>query len=252
MKSLGLIGYPLEHSFSEHHFLEKFTNEGINDAIYQNYPLESLDGLRDLIEREPDLLGLNVTIPYKTQVLPLLDAIDPIAEKIGAVNTINIIRDEDDPTDYTLTGFNTDAHGFKESLTPLLGEQHKEAIVLGTGGAALAVTYVLKELGIPFLQLSRNPKSELEMSYDFIDRGIVEMSKLIVNTTPVGMFPELDACPALPLDGITTEHLVYDLIYNPKETLLLKKCKSSGAATKNGQKMLELQAEKSWTIWNQQ
>jgi len=119
MRSLGLIGYPLEHSFSEHHFLEKFTNEGIDDAIYQNYPLESLDGLRDLIEREPDLVGLNVTIPYKTQVLPLLDAIDPIAEKIGAVNTINIIRDEDDPTDYTLTGFNTDAHGFKESLHPI-------------------------------------------------------------------------------------------------------------------------------------
>lgn len=250
MKTFGLIGFPLDHSFSEHYFLEKFARIGIDDTIYQNFPLEHLDGLRELIEFEPHLKGLNVTIPHKKGVLPLLDAVDPIAEQIGAVNTINIIRDEDDPTDYTLTGYNTDAHGFKESLTPLLGEQHKEAIVLGTGGAALAVTHVLKELGIPFLQLSRNPKSELEMSYDFIDRGIMEMSKLIVNTTPVGMFPDVDACPALSLDGITSEHLVYDLIYNPEETLLLKKCKSSGAATKNGQEMLELQAEKSWTIWN--
>ena len=251
MISLGLIGYPLEHSFSEHHFLEKFTNEGIDDAIYQNYPLESLDGLRDLIEREPDLVGLNVTIPYKTQVLPLLDAIDPIAEKIGAVNTINIIRDEDDPTDYTLTGFNTDVHGFRESLKPLLSDQHKEAIVLGTGGASLAVTHVLKELGIPFMQLSRDPKSELEMSYDFMDKGIVEMSKLIINTTPVGMYPDVAEAPEIPYDGITAEHLVYDLIYNPEETQLLQRSLKKGAATKNGQEMLELQAEASWEIWNQ-
>ena len=250
MRTFGLIGYPLDHSFSEEYFLDKFSKEAIDDAIYQNYPLESIDELRDLIEFEPDLVGLNITIPYKTAVLPLLDAIDPMAKSIGAVNTIKIERDEEDPSEYTLTGYNTDAHGFKESLSPLLEENHKEAIVFGTGGASLAVTHVLKELGIPFLQLSRDPQSELQMSYDFIEPAIIEISKLLINTTPVGMYPNVDEAPKIPFEGITSDHLVYDLIYNPEETLLLKESKARGAQTKNGQQMLELQAEKSWEIWN--
>ena len=252
MRAFGLIGHPLEHSFSEQYFLDKFSREGINDAVYQNYPLESLEGLRDLIEFETNLLGLNVTIPYKTEILPLLDSIDPAAERIGAVNTVKIEREEGDPHVYELTGYNSDVHGFRESLKPLLGEQHTEALVLGTGGASLAVIHVLKELGIRFLQLSRNPKSELEISYDLVDEGIIEMSKLIINTTPVGMYPDLDNCPDIPIQGITTDHLVYDLIYNPEETALLRKSKAKGATIKNGQEMLELQAERSWEMWHTQ
>ena len=250
MRAFGLIGHPLEHSFSEQYFLDKFSREGINDAVYQNYPLESLEGLRDLIGFESNLLGLNVTIPYKTEILPLLDSIDPAAERIGAVNTVKIEREEEDPSSFTLNGYNSDTHGFRESLKPLLGEQHTKALVLGTGGASLAVIHVLKELGIRFLQLSRTPKSELEMSYDLVDEGIIEMSKLIINTTPVGMYPDLDNCPDIPIQGITADHLVYDLIYNPEETVLLKKSKAKGATIKNGQEMLELQAERSWEIWN--
>jgi len=250
MKSFGLVGYPLDHSFSEHYFLEKFTKEGIHDAIYQNYPLENLQGLRELIEFEPNLVGLNITIPYKTEILPLLDLIDPTAEQIGAVNTVKIERDEDDPYASVLTGYNSDVHGFMESLKPLLGSQHKEALVLGTGGASLAVVHVLKELGIRFLLMAREPKNEFEMSYDFLDEAMVHQSKLIINTTPVGMFPEVDAIPNIPIEGITPDHLVYDLIYNPEETLLLKKSKAQGATIKNGLEMLELQAEKSWEIWN--
>jgi len=250
LRAFGLIGHPLEHSFSEQYFLDKFSREGINDAVYQNYPLESLEGLRDLIGFESNLLGLNVTIPYKTEILPLLDSIDPAAERIGAVNTVKIEREEEDPSSFTLNGYNSDTHGFRESLKPLLGEQHTKALVLGTGGASLAVIHVLKELGIRFLQLSRTPKSELEMSYDLVDEGIIEMSKLIINTTPVGMYPDLDNCPDIPIQGITADHLVYDLIYNPEETVLLKKSKAKGATIKNGQEMLELQAERSWEIWN--
>ena len=250
MRIFGLIGYPLEHSFSEQYFLDKFSMEGIGDATYQNFPLEHLEELRDLLEFETSLIGLNVTIPYKTKILSLLDTIDPIAKRIGAVNTIRIERDDDDSSSYTLTGYNSDVHGFRESLKPLLGKQHTEALVLGTGGASLAVIYVLQELGIRFTQLSRDPQSEYQLSYDLIDEHVVSQTKLIINTTPVGMYPDTDAVPEIPLEGITYDHLVYDLIYNPEETLLLKKSKAEGATTKNGLEMLELQADKSWEIWN--
>ena len=251
MRTYGLIGYPLDHSFSKHHFTQKFANEGIDDTIYKNYPLGDLSELRSLIESEINLCGLNVTIPHKTKILHLLDEIDPLAELIGAVNTVRIERADGDPAKFVLTGYNTDVYGFRESLTPLLNSQHQEALILGTGGSSLEVKHVLNEMDIRFIQVSRKPQGDLQISYEGLDSLRVEQAKLIINTTPVGMYPEVDACPNISYEGITADHLVYDLIYNPEETILLKKSKTSGATTVNGMKMLELQAEKSWEIWNQ-
>lgn len=243
MKVFGLIGYPLSHSFSKGFFAEKFRKEGINDAIYENFPLEDISRFPALLEQQPDLRGLNVTIPYKEAVLPWLDELSPAAEQIRAVNCIQFhegIR----------IGFNTDVMGFKRSLQPLLKPHHTNALVLGTGGAAKAVMFVLQELNIPYTVVSRTAQSGL-ITYDTLDKDIMAAHTIIINTSPLGMYPQTDAAPPIPYDLIGKHHLLYDLIYNPAETLFLQKGAAKGAAVKNGHEMLVLQAEASWDIWNE-
>ncbi len=236
----GLIGYPLTHSFSPEWFSEKFAAEGI-DAVYKAYPLENIESLNDLLANYP-LKGLNVTIPYKKDVVEFLDHISPAVEKIGAVNCIDIRNGK-------RYGYNTDVIGFERSLTPLLQPQHTKALILGTGGAAQAVKYVLEELGIKHQSISRN-KSEDTLTYEDITEEIIAQHPLIINTTPLGMLPDTDVAPAIPYQALTEKHLLYDLIYNPAETKFLHLGKSHGATIKNGHEMLILQAEASWEIWN--
>jgi shikimate dehydrogenase len=243
MKVFGLIGYPLSHSFSKGFFAEKFRKEGINDAIYENFPLEDISQFPALLEQQPNLRGLNVTIPYKEAVLPWLDELSPAAEQIKAVNCIQFhegIR----------IGFNTDVMGFKRSLQPLLKPHHTNALVLGTGGAAKAVMFVLQELNIPYTVVSRSAQTGL-ITYDALDKDIMAAHTIIINTSPLGMYPQTDAAPPIPYDLISKHHLLYDLIYNPAETLFLQKGAAKGAAIKNGHEMLVLQAEASWDIWNE-
>jgi len=243
MKVFGLIGYPLSHSFSKGFFAEKFQKEGISDCIYENFSLEDISQFPALLEQQPDLRGLNVTIPYKEAVLPWLDELSPAAEQIKAVNCIQFhegIR----------IGFNTDVMGFKRSLQPLLKPHHTNALVLGTGGAAKAVMFVLQELNIPYTVVSRRAHDGI-ITYDTLDKDIMTAHTIIINTSPLGMYPQVDAAPPIPYELITKHHLLYDLIYNPAETLFLKQGAAKGAAIKNGHEMLVLQAEASWDIWNE-
>jgi len=243
MKVFGLIGYPLSHSFSKGFFAEKFQREGINDCIYENFSLEDISQFPALLEQQPDLRGLNVTIPYKEAVLPWLDELSPAAEQIKAVNCIQFhegIR----------IGFNTDVMGFKRSLQPLLKPHHTNALVLGTGGAAKAVMFVLQELNIPYTVVSRRVHDGV-ITYNMLDKDIIAAHTIIINTSPLGMYPQVDAAPPIPYELITKHHLLYDLIYNPAETLFLKQGAAKGAAIKNGHEMLVLQAEASWDIWNE-
>jgi len=243
MKVFGLIGYPLSHSFSKGFFAEKFQKEGISDCIYENFPLEDISQFPALLEQQPDLRGLNVTIPYKEAVLPWLDELSPAAEQIKAVNCIQFhegIR----------IGFNTDVMGFKRSLQPLLKPHHTNALVLGTGGAAKAVMFVLQELNIPYTVVSRRAHDGV-ITYNMLDKDIMTAHTIIINTSPLGMYPQVDAAPPIPYELITKHHLLYDLIYNPAETLFLKQGAAKGAAVKNGHEMLVLQAEASWDIWNE-
>ena len=241
MTRFGLIGYPLTHSFSKKYFTEKFEKEGI-DASYSLFPISSIDQLPDLIANDNHLQGLNVTIPYKQAVLPYLSAIDTAAKDTGAVNCIDIQNG-------MVTGYNTDIIGFRRSLEPLLQPQHTHALILGTGGASLAVKYVLDKLGIAYHFVSRR-KGEHVWTYEDIGEEIVSGHTLIINTTPVGMYPDINACPPLPYQAVSNQHLLYDLVYNPGETLFLAKGKAQGAVIKNGLEMLQLQAEASWDIWN--
>jgi shikimate dehydrogenase len=236
----GLTGYPLSHSFSPRYFSEKFARQGIQ-ASYQLFPLPDISGLRELISLHPQLLGLNVTIPHKETVLPYLDILSEEARAIGAVNCIHI-------KNKLLTGYNTDVTGFSQSLTPLLQPYHTRALILGTGGAAKAVRYALDHLGIEWKEVSRTPAVN-QLGYEALDADVIQSYPLIINTTPLGMYPHTDACPALPYEALGPEHLLYDLIYNPEETFFLARGKARGARTKNGLEMLELQAEASWHIW---
>jgi len=257
MRLFGLIGYPLGHSFSKKYFTEKFARESITDARYELFPLENISGLPLLLEQNPDLRGLNVTIPHKEAVIPLLHKLDETALAVGAVNCVKIENQR-------LVGFNTDIIGFGNSLVNFFQDNDRpdffradslhrpwpeEALILGTGGAAKAVAYILKKLGIAFQFVSRKPKGENEIAYELLPR-IIHRSTLIINTTPLGMSPHEDACPDLPFERLTPEHFVYDLIYNPAETLLLQRAKARGCAVKNGLEMLHLQAEAAWKIWN--
>jgi len=245
MQAFGLIGYPLGHSFSVPYFKEKFAREQIK-ASYRNFPLKDISLFPELLEAQPQLLGLNVTVPHKQSVIPFLDKLDKTAAAVGAVNTILIRRVDQDQT---LKGFNTDVTGFRDSLLPLLKGQHRSALVLGTGGSSKAVGYVLDLLHIPFTRVSRTG-GEGRLSYEELDQALVEETKLIINTTPLGMYPEVDACPEIPYHALTREHLLYDLIYNPAETRFLQAGKSAGATVSNGHDMLIRQAEASWEIWN--
>ncbi|MCO6501117.1 MAG: shikimate dehydrogenase [Vicingus serpentipes] len=245
MKQYGLIGYPLSHSFSANYFAKKFEKENIKGCAYQAYEIDSIEKLSELIKSVPNLIGLNVTIPYKQDVFKYLSSVDEVAKNIGAVNTIKI-----DQKNQEIKGYNTDYYGFKQSLKPFLENNHQRALILGTGGASKAVYYVLKELNIDCIFVSRNPTNDNEVAYEDVNEHVIRHHQLIVNTTPIGMYPKVDAKPELPYQYLTTQHLLYDLVYNPLETAFLKEGKKKGCITINGLDMLQLQAEKSWEIWN--
>lgn len=244
MQTFGLIGYPLGHSFSQKYFSQKFIVEGITNSKFELYPLKSIDEFPSLIESTDRLKGLAVTIPYKEQVMPYLDEIDTVANETGAVNCIAIQNGK-------LTGYNTDIIGFEKSFVPLLQSHHKKALVLGTGGAAKAVQYVLRKLQIPFLTVSRNKDDSTDLiQYEHIDEKLLNEYNVIINCTPLGMTPNEETFPPLPYDCISECHYLYDLVYKPAETKFLLKGKLKGAITKNGYDMLILQAEENWKIWN--
>lgn len=242
MKHYGLIGTSLVHSFSACYFTFKFKQQGI-DAQYDLYPLPSLDGLHELL---PKLDGLNVTVPYKQAVIPFLDELSPMAAAIGAVNVIEFIRAADT---VRLRGHNTDAHGFTEALRPYLRPWHTQALVLGTGGASRAVCYALDQLGIVAHTVSRT-HAPRQLTYADLTPHVIQEHTLIVNATPVGTFPDISACPPLPYRALTDQHLLFDLVYNPQETLFLQRGKAQNAVTLNGLTMLHEQAEAAWHIWN--
>jgi shikimate dehydrogenase len=246
MRKFGLIGYPLSHSFSKKFFTQKFDAEGIDSCEYDLYPIESIDLLSGLLANDLELEGLNVTIPYKLEVLPFLNEIDEAARVIGAVNCIRVTRDGKSAA---LKGFNTDAYGFEESLKPLLEPWHNRALVLGDGGAAKAVKYVLDRLSIPYLIVTRKP-ADGSILYEEITEEILSAYTVIINTTPLGMSPNVVSAPDIPYQHLTANHLVYDLVYNPEETTFLNKAKVQDAKIKNGLEMLYLQAERSWYLWN--
>lgn len=254
MTEYGLIGYPLGHSFSRQFFTEKFRKEGI-DARYLNFEIPAVDGLKDIIREHPLLCGLNVTIPHKQAVMPLLDEISEEARQIGAVNVISIRRKaagagngSDDVI--ILKGYNADVIGFSDSIRPLLKPWHKKALVLGTGGASKAVVYGLKSLGVEPVNVSRTPKSGM-LGYSDLSESAMREHTVIVNCTPLGTWPKTDACPDIPYNLLTGRHLLYDLVYNPELTLFLKRGQEHGATIKNGLEMLHLQALASWRFWNE-
>lgn len=246
MKTYGLIGFPLSHSFSKKYFTEKFQNEGITDRQYELFSIEKIKALADLLVENDSLCGLNVTIPHKVGVLPFLNEIEEAAEKIGAVNCICIKRFEGETY---LKGFNTDAYGFEESLKPLLTAQHRRALVFGDGGAAKAVKYVLEKLGIEY-QIVVRKAVEGAILYSDVTPELLSTHKLLINTTPLGMSPNTDTFPEIDYTQIGSDHLAYDLVYNPLETAFLSKAAAKGAQIKNGLEMLYKQAEKAWAIWN--
>lgn len=246
MKTYGLIGYPLSHSFSKKYFTEKFLNEGIADHHYELFPIEDIKSLPDLLAENPTLCGLNVTIPHKLNVLCYLNEVDEAADQIGAVNCISI-KSFDGET--YLKGYNTDAYGFEESLKPLLADRHKKALIFGDGGAAKAVKYVLEKLGIAY-QIVVRKATHGAMLYSDITPEILASHKLLINTTPLGMSPDVSTFPEIDYKQLSGEHLAYDLVYNPLETAFLTKAAAEGAQIKNGLEMLYQQAEKAWAIWN--
>lgn len=246
----GLIGYPLGHSFSRDYFNKKFETEDIN-AEYVNFEIPTIEEFPSVVARNPNLTGLNVTIPYKEKVIPLLDALDSTAEAIGAVNVIKVIRNSRGQIS-KLKGYNSDVIGFMDSIRDLLRPYHKKALVLGTGGASKAVSYGLRQLGVEPTFVSRT-KAEGRYTYHGISLNpeIISEHTVIVNTTPLGMYPNVDKYPDLPYDYITREHLCYDLLYNPDTTMFMRKCAEHGATTKNGLEMLLMQAFAAWNIWRQ-
>lgn len=246
MKKYGILGYPLAHSFSKRFFTEKF-ERGKVDAAYENFEIDNISKFPKIITENPNLIGLNVTIPYKEQVIPYLNELEDAAREVGAVNTIKISRTE---TEVYLKGFNTDTHGFENSLKPLLKPQHSKALILGTGGASKAVKYVLSKLGIDFISASIEELKENEIRYEEIDSRIMIERLLIINATPLGTFPDVDTSPKIPYELITENHLLFDLVYNPETTKFMKMGLKKGATVKNGNEMLQLQALKSYKIWN--
>ena len=246
MRLFGLIGFPLSHSFSAKYFAKKFDTESITDADYRLFPLENITGILSLIRQQPDLRGFNVTIPHKVAILPVLDHITPEAAAVGAVNCIRIERVSDS---IRLIGYNTDIFGFRESLIPVLKPYHQSALVLGTGGAAKAVCFSLRELGINYTLVSRSQNDKANILYSQLNETVIHDNLLIINTTPKGMFPEVSKSPDIPYQLLTNRHLLFDLIYNPPVTNFMQSGIDAGATVLNGLKMLELQAEKSWEIW---
>jgi len=245
MDKYGLIGYPLGHSFSVSYFNEKFENENI-DACYINFEIPTIDSLREVLDKNPELRGLNVTIPYKQQVIPYLNAVSPEARAIGAVNVIRIRRKG---KNIHLKGFNSDVIGFTQSIEPLLEPCHKKALILGTGGASKAIDYGLRSLGLETAFVSRTGRNGA-FFYEDITPEIIREYKVVVNCTPLGMYPHVDSCPNLPYEAMDSHTLLYDLLYNPDETLFMKRGQEHGATVVNGLEMLLLQAFASWEFWH--
>lgn len=243
----GLIGHPLTHSFSHKFFNDKFKNEQIN-AEYRNFDIDSITKLTGILNENVSIQGLNVTIPYKQQIIPYLTEIDPSARDIGAVNVIKIKRLHDK---IITKGYNSDVIGFANSLMPILKSHHSSALILGTGGASKAVAYVFERLGIQYKFVSRTTKSaDNTITYSELNESVISIHTIIVNATPLGMFPHINECPDIPYEFITDKHICFDLIYNPGKTEFLKYSEKQGAEIKNGMEMLKLQALESWRIWN--
>lgn len=245
MEKYGLVGYPLGHSFSRDFFNEKFRNEHI-DAEYFNFEIPSIEDFPSIIAQNPELKGLNVTIPYKEKVISHLDELSEEARAIGAVN---VIRVEQRHGTVHLKGFNSDVIGFMRSIEPLMEPCHRKALVLGTGGASKAVVYGLKKLGVQPTYVSRTPREGM-LSYAQLTREVMDEYKVIVNCSPVGMYPHTEECPDIPYEYLGPQHLLYDLIYNPDETMFLRNGRERGATVKNGLEMLILQAYAGWDFWH--
>jgi shikimate dehydrogenase len=244
MRLFGLIGYPLSQSFSKKYFDQKFKDENLGDCKFENFSISSIHELDQILATHPQTLqGLAVTIPYKRSVLRYLDSASNIPEELGACNCIRILNGQ-------LIGYNTDYLGFEKSLLPLLQPHHKKALILGNGGAAAAVKFVLSRSGIDFIIASRSLHHDSDLTYKEITPLIIRDHLLIINTTPVGMYPQIHEFPDIPYDAISEFHLLYDLIYNPEKTIFLQKGETQGATIKNGAEMLVLQAEENWRIWN--
>lgn len=242
-KKFGLLGKNISYSFSKKYFTEKFEKINFTHYSYKNFDVESIEQFPEILTNTKNLKGLNVTIPYKEAVIPYLTKLSKNAKIIGAVNVIKIAKDG------TLKGYNSDFYGFKKALKPLLKKQHQRALILGTGGASKAVAYALRKLNIDYDFVSRNP-SEYQLSYEELTKELFSEYQIIINTTPVGTFPNIDECPPLDYSLFTEDHIAFDLIYNPMETKFLRLAKEQGAKTKNGYDMLVFQAEKAWEIWN--
>lgn len=243
MNRYGLIGFPLSHSFSENYFATKFLREGIANSVYQNFPIEDIRDIYTLIADTPDLKGLNVTIPYKEKVLQFLTESNEIVKAIGACNCIKI-------NNGNLSGYNTDVIGFKKSLVPHLQPYHTKALILGEGGAAKAVAYVFEKIGIEYIYVVRKGRpGNGRILFNNVPDSLIASHTIIVNSTPLGMYPDIHECPPINYDILTTMHYLYDLVYNPGKTLFLQKGEEKGAVIKNGYEMLLLQAEESWKIW---
>jgi len=248
MKTYGLVGYRLGYSFSKGFFTEKFEKENLKEHEYVNFELDTIDEFPAIFEKNDHIAGLNCTIPYKQQIVPFLDEIDEEAETVGAINTVKIIRDE---TKVKLKGFNTDIYGFENSLKPMLNEKQRKALILGTGGASKAIKYILEKLGMNYVSASIEEQlNENEIRYEQIDEALLRDYLVVINATPLGTFPKVDTCPNIPYEFLTADHVLFDLVYNPEETLFMKKGKEKGATVKNGLEMLHLQAIKAWEIWN--
>jgi len=241
LRQFGLIGYPLSHSFSQKFFTEKFLKENIVNAQYDNFPIASIESFDALWKEHPSLEGLNVTIPYKKEVIAFLQHSSPVVQAIKACNCIRKFNNE-------LYGYNTDVIGFEKSLLPFLKAHHTHALILGTGGASAAVQWVLQKLNIQYQVVSR--KGNANLTYDQLSASVIESHTLIINTSPLGMFPNVNEAPPIAYEAITAQHHLYDLVYNPIETLFMKNGLAKGATVQNGLDMLHIQAEESWIIWN--
>lgn len=243
MRKFGLIGKDISYSFSQNYFKTKFSSENITDASYENFDIPNIESVKTILENS-QIAGLNVTIPYKESIIPYLDKLHKKAKKIGAVNTIKLNKKQQ------LVGYNTDCYGFKKTLKPWLQSVHKQALILGTGGASKAIAFTLNELGISYQFVSRSSENESHLTYKYLTESIISEHLIIINCTPLGTFPNILNAPKIPYEFLTKNHILYDLIYNPEETQFLKQGRLKNATTINGLQMLKFQAEKAWQIWN--
>ena len=242
MRLFGLIGFPLSHSFSKKYFTDKFEREGLSDCLFENFPIASVEDIKELLDRHPDLTGLSITIPYKEKIISLLDDASETVKKTKACNCIKI-------TNGKLIGYNTDVSGFENSFKKLLRPDYRNALILGTGGASKAVVFVLEKLKINYRLISRNPGTQ-NLSYEQITPDVILKTDIIINTTPLGMYPDVSEAPGISYSALNDHHLLFDLIYNPTKTLFLKRGEEKGAKIHNGLEMLEILAEENWKIWN--